>query len=48
MFFPKAAMSVPKKKKNMKELNKKGIGDLLDAFTEVCVNLNDNMKYDTE
>uniref|UniRef100_A0A3P8SDH7 Eukaryotic translation initiation factor 4 gamma, 1a n=1 Tax=Amphiprion percula TaxID=161767 RepID=A0A3P8SDH7_AMPPE len=30
-----AAMSVPKKKKNMKELNKKeAIGDLLDAFTE--------------
>uniref|UniRef100_A0A8C5EFX1 Eukaryotic translation initiation factor 4 gamma 1-like n=1 Tax=Gouania willdenowi TaxID=441366 RepID=A0A8C5EFX1_GOUWI len=28
------AMSVPKKKKNMKELNKKAIGDLLDAFTE--------------
>uniref|UniRef100_A0AAQ5X2W3 Eukaryotic translation initiation factor 4 gamma, 1a n=1 Tax=Amphiprion ocellaris TaxID=80972 RepID=A0AAQ5X2W3_AMPOC len=33
-----AATSVPKKKKNMKELNKKeAIGDLLDAFTEVCV-----------
>uniref|UniRef100_A0AAQ5ZXS5 Eukaryotic translation initiation factor 4 gamma, 1a n=1 Tax=Amphiprion ocellaris TaxID=80972 RepID=A0AAQ5ZXS5_AMPOC len=32
-----AATSVPKKKKNMKELNKKeAIGDLLDAFTEVC------------
>ncbi|CAN9503434.1 unnamed protein product [Ophioblennius macclurei] len=30
-----AATSVPKKKKNMKELNKKeAIGDLLDAFTE--------------
>ncbi|XP_067385039.1 eukaryotic translation initiation factor 4 gamma 1-like isoform X2 [Channa argus] len=29
-----AAMSVPKKKKNMKELNKKEVGDLLDAFTE--------------
>ncbi|KAM6990606.1 eukaryotic translation initiation factor 4 gamma 1a isoform 2-T2 [Tautogolabrus adspersus] len=30
-----AAMSVPKKRKNMKELNKKeAIGDLLDAFTE--------------
>lgn len=28
---------MPKKKKNMKELNKKeAIGDLLDAFTEVC------------
>uniref|UniRef100_A0AAQ4PTP9 Eukaryotic translation initiation factor 4 gamma, 1a n=1 Tax=Gasterosteus aculeatus aculeatus TaxID=481459 RepID=A0AAQ4PTP9_GASAC len=32
-----AATSVPKKRKNMKELNKKeAIGDLLDAFTEVC------------
>ncbi|KAK5919548.1 hypothetical protein CgunFtcFv8_000738 [Champsocephalus gunnari] len=30
-----AATSVPKKRKNMKELNKKeAIGDLLDAFTE--------------
>ncbi|XP_074544288.1 eukaryotic translation initiation factor 4 gamma 1a isoform X2 [Halichoeres trimaculatus] len=30
-----AAMSVPKKRKNMKEFNKKeAIGDLLDAFTE--------------
>ncbi|XP_026229852.1 eukaryotic translation initiation factor 4 gamma 1a isoform X2 [Anabas testudineus] len=29
-----AAVCVPKKKKNMKELNKKVIGDLLDAFTE--------------
>ncbi|KAI3374949.1 hypothetical protein L3Q82_021474, partial [Scortum barcoo] len=29
-----AAMSVPKKRKNMKELNKKPTGDLLDAFTE--------------
>ncbi|KAM7379338.1 hypothetical protein PAMP_004900 [Pampus punctatissimus] len=30
-----AAMSVPKKRRNMKELNKKeAIGDLLDAFTE--------------
>ncbi len=38
-------MSVPKKRKNMKELNKKeAIGDLLDAFTEVCISLNDNMK----
>jgi len=28
---------VPKKRKNMKEINKKeAIGDLLDAFTEVC------------
>uniref|UniRef100_A0A669BK40 Eukaryotic translation initiation factor 4 gamma, 1a n=1 Tax=Oreochromis niloticus TaxID=8128 RepID=A0A669BK40_ORENI len=32
-----AATSVPKKKKNMKEFNKKeAIGNLLDAFTEVC------------
>lgn len=31
-----AATSVPKKRKNMKEFNKKeAIGDLLDAFTEV-------------
>ncbi|XP_053185317.1 eukaryotic translation initiation factor 4 gamma 1a isoform X2 [Scomber japonicus] len=29
-----AATSVPKKRRNMKELNKKVIGDLLDAFTE--------------
>uniref|UniRef100_A0A4W6DU63 Eukaryotic translation initiation factor 4 gamma, 1a n=1 Tax=Lates calcarifer TaxID=8187 RepID=A0A4W6DU63_LATCA len=37
--FFKAATSVPKKRKNMKELNKKeAIGDLLDAFTEVCIN----------
>uniref|UniRef100_A0A7N8Y5T1 Eukaryotic translation initiation factor 4 gamma, 1a n=1 Tax=Mastacembelus armatus TaxID=205130 RepID=A0A7N8Y5T1_9TELE len=34
-FVLKAAMSVPKKKKNMKEFNKKeAIGDLLDAFKE--------------
>uniref|UniRef100_A0A4W5RFA0 Eukaryotic translation initiation factor 4 gamma, 1a n=1 Tax=Hucho hucho TaxID=62062 RepID=A0A4W5RFA0_9TELE len=33
-----AAVSVPKKKRNMKELNKKeAIGDMLDAFKEVCV-----------
>ncbi|NXB02575.1 IF4G1 factor, partial [Cnemophilus loriae] len=32
------AMSVPKKKRRMKELNKKeAVGDLLDAFTEVSV-----------
>uniref|UniRef100_A0AAZ3SAH4 Eukaryotic translation initiation factor 4 gamma, 1a n=1 Tax=Oncorhynchus tshawytscha TaxID=74940 RepID=A0AAZ3SAH4_ONCTS len=32
------AVSVPKKKRNMKELNKKeAIGDMLDAFKEVCV-----------
>uniref|UniRef100_A0A674EHE2 Eukaryotic translation initiation factor 4 gamma, 1a n=1 Tax=Salmo trutta TaxID=8032 RepID=A0A674EHE2_SALTR len=32
----KAAVSVPKKKRNMKELNKKeAIGDMLDAFKEV-------------
>lgn len=31
---------MPKKKKNIKELNKKdAIGDLLDAFTEVCRSL---------
>ena len=31
-----AAVSVPKKKRNMKELNKKeAIGDMLDAFKEV-------------
>uniref|UniRef100_I3JU19 Eukaryotic translation initiation factor 4 gamma, 1a n=1 Tax=Oreochromis niloticus TaxID=8128 RepID=I3JU19_ORENI len=35
-----AATSVPKKKKNMKEFNKKeAIGNLLDAFTEVYVPL---------
>lgn len=38
-------MSVPKKKKNMKELNKKATGDLLDAFTEVCMALTDDMKF---
>lgn len=33
-----AAISVPKKKRKMKELNKKEVvGDLLDAFKEVCV-----------
>uniref|UniRef100_A0A7N6FLE2 Eukaryotic translation initiation factor 4 gamma 1 n=1 Tax=Anabas testudineus TaxID=64144 RepID=A0A7N6FLE2_ANATE len=32
------AVSVPKKKRKMKELNKKeAVGDLLDAFKEVCV-----------
>lgn len=36
--FLEAATSVPKKRKNMKEFNKKeAIGDLLDAFTEVCI-----------
>ena len=31
-------MSVPKKKRKMKDLNKKeAVGDLLDAFKEVCV-----------
>uniref|UniRef100_A0A7N8XKZ0 Eukaryotic translation initiation factor 4 gamma, 1a n=1 Tax=Mastacembelus armatus TaxID=205130 RepID=A0A7N8XKZ0_9TELE len=45
-FVLKAAMSVPKKKKNMKEFNKKeAIGDLLDAFKEVCISLGDNMKH---
>ena len=35
---PVAAVSVPKKKRKMKELNKKEtVGDLLDAFKEVCV-----------
>lgn len=33
-----AAVSVPKKKRKMKDLNKKeAVGDLLDAFKEVCV-----------
>lgn len=34
---PVAAVSVPKKKRKMKDLNKKeAVGDLLDAFKEVC------------
>ena len=38
VFFSVAAVSVPKKKRKMKELNKKeAVGDLLDAFKEVCV-----------
>lgn len=38
LFFLEVATSVPKRKKNMKDLNKKeAVGDLLDAFTEVCV-----------
>lgn len=38
-------MSVPKKRKNMKEFNKKeAIGDLLDAFTEVCIGLDDSRR----
>lgn len=38
MYFFEAATSVPKRKRNMKDLNKKeAAGDLLDAFTEVCV-----------
>lgn len=38
-----AAMSVPKKRKNMKEFNKKeAIGDLLDAFTEVSISPDEN------
>ena len=36
-----SAVYVPKKKRKMKELNKKEtVGDLLDAFTEVCVSAN--------
>lgn len=35
---PPVAVSVPKKKRRMKELNKKeAVGDLLDAFKEVSV-----------
>lgn len=42
VIFLEAATSVPKKRKNMKEFNKKeAIGDLLDAFTEVCISLDD-------
>lgn len=38
VFLPVAAVSVPKKKRKMKELNKKeAVGDLLDAFKEVCM-----------
>lgn len=38
VFLPVAAVSVPKKKRKMKDLNKKeAVGDLLDAFKEVCV-----------
>lgn len=37
-FFLEIATSVPKRKKNMKDLNKKeAAGELLHAFTEVCV-----------
>lgn len=33
-----AAVSVPKKKRKIKDLNKKeAVGDLLDAFKEVCL-----------
>uniref|UniRef100_A0A8C5N9J9 Eukaryotic translation initiation factor 4 gamma 1-like n=1 Tax=Gouania willdenowi TaxID=441366 RepID=A0A8C5N9J9_GOUWI len=36
--FSAAAVSVPKKKRKMKDLNKKeAVGDLLDAFKEVCL-----------
>lgn len=36
--LPVAAVSVPKKKRKIKDLNKKeAVGDLLDAFKEVCV-----------
>ncbi len=36
VFLPVAAVSVPKKKRKMKDLNKKeAVGDLLDAFKEV-------------
>lgn len=38
VFLLVAAVSVPKKKRKMKDLNKKeAVGDLLDAFKEVCV-----------
>uniref|UniRef100_A0A3B4U4T4 Eukaryotic translation initiation factor 4 gamma 1 n=1 Tax=Seriola dumerili TaxID=41447 RepID=A0A3B4U4T4_SERDU len=38
VLLPVAAVSVPKKKRKMKDLNKKeAVGDLLDAFKEVCV-----------
>lgn len=37
-YIPPVAVSVPKKKRRMKELNKKeAVGDLLDAFKEVSV-----------
>lgn len=36
VFLASAAVSVPKKKRKMKDLNKKeAVGDLLDAFKEV-------------
>lgn len=36
VFLSLAAVSVPKKKRKMKDLNKKeAVGDLLDAFKEV-------------
>lgn len=42
VIFLEAATSVPKKRKNMKEFNKKeAIGDLLDAFTEVSISLDE-------
>jgi len=31
-----AVVSMPKKRRKMKDLNKKEAGDLLDAFKEVC------------
>lgn len=36
-FLLHAAVSVPKKKRKLKDLNKKETGDVLDAFKEVCV-----------
>lgn len=43
--FLEAATSVPKKRRNMKELKKIGaIGDLLDAFTEVCIGQGEDIK----
>lgn len=37
-FVSVAAVSVPKKKRRMKDLNKKqAVGDLLDAFKEVRI-----------
>lgn len=39
LFIPHAAVSVPKKKRKLKDLNKKETGDVLDAFKEVCVSV---------
>lgn len=37
--FLHVAVSVPKKKRKLKDLNKKETGDVLDAFKEVCVHV---------